>query len=259
MMIDLRDDLMSGDELKKLYVERDELENRIEKERSERERHGINGMSPDHFEISIERETLLEEKLANVLSKIESLESQSKNIVPFGNGKQNDFINSIDEDGIIKDALGKMGYNPNSDTKVEIKKDTTIKVIEDLGNNEEDVKIFKKSDLESIHTSEGNKIAHGKSSNIDFTLKQNKDGRTVNETTKHINVSLNDDNHRLGDGRQTGGNNVVYNEVKQIGSSDANEIVIDAKDVKDTKNKGFDKRKPQVKVKYGRNNINYRD
>ena len=194
-----------------------------------------------------------------ILSKIEILESQSKNMVPFGGSKQNDFINSIDEDEIVKAALGNMGYNPNADTKVEIKKDTTIKVIEDLGNNKEDVKIFKKSDSESILTSEGNKIAHGKSSNIDFTLIQNKDGRTANETTKHINVSLNDDNSKLEDGRQTGGNAIVYNEVKQIESGDANEIVIDAKDVKDTKKNGFDKRNPQVKVKYGRNNINYRD
>ena len=71
---------MSGDELKKLYIERDNLENRIEKERSERERHGINGMSPDYFEISIERETLLEEKLSNVLSKIDK--SLSDQILP---------------------------------------------------------------------------------------------------------------------------------------------------------------------------------
>ena len=57
-------------------------------------------------------------------------------------------------------------------------------------------------------------------------------------------------------------NEIYYNGVKQLESSkDSNGIVINAK-VKDSENskkkKGFDRENPKVKVKYGRNKINYK-
>lgn len=235
---------MLDEELKKLYQEKQRLEYQIEMERTKRNQQGIDGMSPDFFEYSIERETSMEEKLANVLTDIKNLESQNNDVVPFGGKKQNDFINGIDEDKIIKDVLGKMGLNSNGNAKIEIQKGTTIKVIEDIGNNQEDVQTFKKSDLESIHTIDGQKISHDKSSTIDFTLEERKDGKTVNETTKRINVAIND--------YDKNDNRIVYNEVKQLESSP--DIVIDAKKVEEDK-KGFN---PKVKVKYGRNKIHYR-
>ena len=101
---------MSNERLKELYAQRDEINQEIEKENSNRLNQGIEGLNPEFFELSIEKESFLSEKLNTIQEEIDYLESQNKNIVPFGDSKQKEFINGIDEDGLIQVAAKELKF-----------------------------------------------------------------------------------------------------------------------------------------------------
>ena len=226
------------EELDELYDKRDELNNKIEIERAERTRMGQRGSVQD-VRVSQEREKRLKDELNEVNERIAELKSkQNGGMVSLGGDNQKDFINGIDDAAIIKNVMEGFDLNPNGSQKVEITTTTQVRVTDDLDDGYQNVQQYSNKTTKKVGYDHGHKVLEDKNAQIEFILRELKDGVEINMAVKKINVSLNDVNSWLEDGKNGKGieNIGFYEEVKQLeSSSDSNEITIKAKKVEDTK------------------------
>lgn len=244
------DTMSIEEELKELYKKKEEFEYKIEAEKAERIRYGSRGSVQD-VRMSQEREKMLKDKLNDVNERIDKLENQKKNgVIPFGNGRHSDFLNGIDEGAIVEGVIDNLGLNPKGNQKVEVTNSTTVKVTEDFGDGCQNVKQYSQTTTQNLGLEDGKKILLDKSAQIEFILREMKDGVELSAAAKRIDVSMNDVNQWLCDGENGNGkeNIVFYNEIKQLGNSQSqNEINIKAKKVEDTKKHNSPRKKHNIK------------
>ena len=168
-------------ELKKLKKRKEKINNEIEMELKKRQ-----FLDPDDkpsIYNSMNREKQLRNNYSEVNKKIKNLEMEKeKSIVSFAGKKQNDFINSIDSENFVHNALSGIKINPNSKQTVKIQNTTTVSVTEDSDNGTQTTKTFTQTNTQKIQSNNG-KINRDTHIQRNHELKEERGGKVINSTT----------------------------------------------------------------------------
>ena len=207
-------------ELKKLKKKKEKINNEIEMELKKRQ-----SLDPDDKSSiynSMNREKQLRNNYSEVNKKIKKLEMEKeKSIVPFAGKKQKEFINSIDSENFLQNALSGIKINPNSEQIIKIQNTTKVSVIEDSDNGTQTTKTFTQTNTQKIQSNNGN-INRDTHIERNHELKEERDGKVINSTTIKDSISSSD-NYQISGGH------------KQLKTQ--NEGFIDTKVVKSHKSK----------------------
>ena len=220
------------EKLDELYKQRDKLIYRIKLEEDYRGSSGIEGMGPDLFEASIEKERELVDKLMDIQAEIKLLESQKEENGVLTVGNTQGLINGQDIDKFIENLLKNLTLDPNKNTTIDIKTKTSITVSESDDDGNETTQTITNINQQTININ-GEKISHDKTSIINFIVKEVRNGKTVAEAAKSINISLKEVNEWLDNGKNGKGwdDTVFYEKIKKIESKKKKDDVIDVKKV----------------------------
>ena len=207
-------------ELKKLKKRKEKINNEIQMELKKRQ--FLDSDDKSSIYNSMNREKQLRNNYSEVNKKIKKLEMEKeKSIVPFAEKSQNEFINSIDSENFLQNALSGIKINPDSKQTVKIQNTTTVSVTEDSDNGTQTTKTFTQTNTQKIQSNNG-KIYRDTHIKRNHGLKEERDGKVINSTTITDSISSSD-NYRISGGH------------KQLNAK--NDNFIDTKVVKSRKDK----------------------
>lgn len=215
-----------GNELKKLKKRKEKIKNEIEIELKKRQ-----SLSPDddpsYYHNSMNREKQLRNNYFEINKKIKELEE--KNIVPFAGKNQNEFINSVDSENFVHTALSGIKINPNSKQTVKIQNTTTVSVIEDSDNGSQTTKTFTQTNTQKIQSNNG-KIKRDTHIERNHGLKEERNGKVINNTIITDSISSSDNYQISGGHRQLNAQNNDFIDTKIVKSSkNKNNLKLDLK------------------------------
>lgn len=204
-------------ELKKLKKRKGKINNEIEMELKKRQ-----FLDPDDkpsIYNSMNREKQLRNNYSEVNKKIKKLEMEKeKSIVSFAKNNQNEFINSIDSENFLHTALSRIKINPNSKQTVKIQNTTTVSVIEDSDNGSQTTKTFTQTNTQKIKSNNG-KINHDTHIERNHELKEERNGKVINNTIITDSISSSDNYQISGGHRQLNAQNNDFIDTKVVKSS----------------------------------------